>query len=69
MKYQNKNLDNLDLHSEKLENALGKIPLSILNGGLIIISIILIIFITIMILIPYPYSEGESILIHIINHM
>lgn len=59
--------DKIELRSEKVRKLIGEIPPSIVGWGIAIIAIVFLALLAAICLLPYPYSNGETIIIHIIN--
>lgn len=67
MENSNNTHDKIELRSEKVRKLIGEIPPSLVRWGTAIIAIVFIALLAAVCLLPYPYSNGESILIHIIE--
>lgn len=61
--------DKIELRSEKVRKLIGEIPPSIVGWGIAIIAIVFLALLAAVCLLPYPYSNGETIIIHIINEL
>ncbi len=59
--------DKIELRSEKVRKLIGEIPPSLVGWGIAIIAIVFLALLAAVCLLPYPYSNGETIIIHIIN--
>jgi hypothetical protein len=57
-----------ELRSNKVKH-IGKVPVSLVRCGIIIIVVITIALIAAICLLPYPYSAGESIVYHFLEMM
>lgn len=62
-----KEVDNIEIRSEKVRNLIGEIPPGLVRWGTVIIIVIFIAIIAAVCLLPYPYSDGESIIRHILS--
>ena len=67
MKTSNNTHDKIDLRSEKVRKLIGEIPPSLVGWGIAIIAIVFLALLAAVCLLPYPYSNGETIIIHVIN--
>ena len=67
METSNNTHDKIELRSEKVRKLIGEIPPSLVRWGTVIITIVFIALLAAVCLLPYPYSNGESILLHIIE--
>lgn len=59
--------DNINLRSKKVRRLIGDMPRALVLLGVGAIVIILLALLLAACFIPYPYSNGDTIIIHILN--
>lgn len=63
----NEKNNQIELHSEKVRNIIGEVPLALVRWGIMVIILMFILLIVVFIFFPYPYGNGDTIIEHMLR--